>query len=601
MTLSCTGEFYSDEIEFDDKEEQQENNQQLPEQDYEQAGVSDLKSFDVAFDDSALQEDETVPSKEADELYEDYVENYSENHSLTVTWSEGSVSLSGATDKVKAVQQGADVVINSTVAGMRYILKGKCSDGMISIYSDYKFRLDIDALSLSNPDGPAINIQSGKRAYVVLSGSSFLSDGPTYSSSDEDRKGTFFSEGQLCFSGSGTLDVTASYKNGIVSDDYLFFRQGPVINVTSSGTNGLKANDWIHIEGGVLNIKSTAVGGKCVSSDGYVRINGGRTTLMTTGGVDVSDYSSSCCIKSDSLFVMNGGELLCKSTGQGGKGIKADMNAYFNGGKVRVITTGADYGSSGDRWGGSSSSNTARPKGIRVEGKLFINGGDIMVRVSSHEGIESKSYIEVNGGRTMVQSYDDAINSAGELIFNGGFVYSQATGNDALDSNGNLTINGGVVFAVGPASGAECAIDVNTEGRAYMAANGGVIVGIGSRASSPSQGTQCYAVYGSLGMGGGPGGGRPGGRPGSGSTTSGTVTAGETYVLTDKDSKAVIAVKSPVNASSLFVSMPGLISGQSYALMTGVTLTGGNEFCGLVTDCEGSGGVQTTSLTANKP
>lgn len=615
--MSCTGEFIKpgdmppfmdddssqSDLNYDDESEQNENNIQSTDTELSTGSISDLKSFDISLNDTPLSEEEIIPTDPDSADYENYVENYSLNNTIKITWSGNSADISGAAEGVTTTVEGADVVIKSTVKGMRYILSGNGSDAMISIYSDYKFRLDLDNLSLANNDGPAINIQSGKRAYVVVSGENSLSDGSTYASStDEDRKGTLFSEGQLCFSGNGTLNVDGKYKNGIVSDDYLFFRQGPVINVTSAGTNCLKANDWIHIEGGVLNATATAVGGKCLSSDGYIRINGGRTTLMTTGGVDESDYSSSCCAKSDSIFVMNKGELYCKSTGRGGKGIKADMNAYFNGGKVRVITTGADYGSSNNNpWGGNaSSSNTARPKGIRVEGKLFINGGDIMVRVASHEGVESKSYIEINGGRLMIHSYDDAVNSAGELVINGGYIYAQSTNNDGLDSNGNMTFAGGVSIAVGPTTGAECGIDVNEEGRAYITMNGGTVIGLGAGNSTPSTGTQSYCVYGNTGMGGAPGfgGGFGGGRPGDGSS-SGSITAGKAYSISSSD-KSIMTFSSPINASCLFVSCPELSKGASYTLLSDVNIEGGNEFCGLFRGSSVSGGSTVTTLTATR-
>lgn len=77
-------------------------------------------------------------------------------------------------------------------------------------------------MNIVNPSGAAINIQSGKRVFVVspdgtentlVVGSSYvLTDG-------EDMKGCFFSEGQLIFSGGGKLRVTGNYKHGICSDD----------------------------------------------------------------------------------------------------------------------------------------------------------------------------------------------------------------------------------------------------------------------------------------------------------------------------------------------------------------------------------------------
>lgn len=615
--MSCTGEFikpgdmppFMDDdssqsgLNYDDESEQKENNIQSEDSELTTGSISDLKSFDISLKGSPLSETEVIPTDSNSAEYENYVENYSIKNTIKIEWNSSAAIISGTVEGVNITSNGADIIIKSTVKGMQYILSGNCTDGMISIYSDYKFRLDLDNLALANNDGPAINIQSGKRAYVVLSGEISLSDGATYiTSEDEDRKGTFFSEGQLCFSGNGILNVDGKYKNGIVSDDYLFFRQGPVINITSSGTNCLKANDWIHIEGGVINATATALGGKCLSSDGYIRINGGRSTLMTTGGVDESDYSSSCCVKSDSIFVINKGELYCKSTGRGGKGIKADMNAYFNGGKVRVITTGADYGSSNNNpWGGNtSSSNTARPKGIRVEGKLFINGGDIMVRVSAHEGVESKSYIEINGGRIMIHSYDDAVNSAGELIINGGHIYAQSTTNDGLDSNGNMTFAGGVSIAVGPTTGAECGIDVNEEGNAFIIMNGGTVIGLGAGNSTPSIGSQSYCIYGKSGMGGGPGfgGGFPGGRPGEDSS-SGSITSGKWYSISSA-TENILTFSSPINASSLFVSCPDFIKGNSYTLLSDVSIEGGSEFCGLYYGGSVSGGNTITTLTANR-
>lgn len=602
---SCAGEYireiddpeYEDDrvqsdLEYDDESENTENNRPSSDQDLAAVSLSDLKTFDVKADITPLSEKANVPTDENDPLYEDYVENYDVQNTVEITWSSGAAKATGAISTVAVTCNGGDVVINSHVKGMNYVLRGDCQDGMITIFSDYKFRLILENLTLANNDGPAINIQSGKRAYVVLNGTNTLSDSKTYASSDEDRKAAFFSEGQLCFSGKGSLDVTGHYKNAIASDDYLFFRNGPVINAVSSGTNGLKANDWIHIEGGVLNVETTSAGGKCLSSDGYVRINGGRTTLLAKGGVDMSDYSSSCCVKTDSVFVMDSGELFCKSTGQGGKGIKADMNAYFNGGTVRVITTGSNYG---------SSSNAARPKGIRVEGKLYVNGGDIMVRVSGHEGVESKSYIEVNGGRLLVHSSDDAINSAGQLIFNGGYVYAQATGNDALDSNGNMTVNGGVVFAAGPPSGIECGIDVNTEGRAYLTMNGGTLVCIGGGNNTPSKGTQCYSLYGKAGMGGGGGGGRPG-KPGgsTGGGTSASLSAGKAYAVYGADSKAVLVFTLPVSGSSLLMSCKDMVKSSSYSLYSGVTAVGGTDFCGLNLGAEATGGTSVTTLTVTQ-
>ena len=198
----------------------------------------------------------------------------------------------------------------------------------------------------------------------------------------------------------------------------------------------------------------------------------------------------------------------------------------------------------------------------------------------------------------MIYSYDDAVNSAGDLVINDGYIFSQATKNDGLDSNGNMTFNGGVVVAAGSSS-PECGIDVNTEGRAYMTINGGTIIGIGGGNNTPSYGLQCYALYGTSGMGGG---GMGGGRPGSGSSSSssGSVSSGTTYVLTDGKTPALV-FKSEVSGSSFLISTPALTKNTSYTLTKGASVSGGDDFCGLVTGATVTGGTTVTTLTAKQP
>ena len=162
-----------------------------------------------------------------------------------------------------------------------------------------------------------------------------------------------------------------------------------------------------------------------------------------------------------------------------------------------------------------------------------------------------------------------------------------------------MTFNDGVVFAAGPSSGAECAIDVNEEGRAYITMNGGTVVGVGAGNSTPSAGKQCYATYGSSGVGGGFGGGRPG-MPGGGSS-SGSISSGVAYGLSDSDGRTVLVFTSPVSGSNLYVSAPSFVKGASYTLSSGVSVSGGNDFCGLVTGSQASSGTSVATLSAVQP
>lgn len=115
---------------------------------------------------------------------------------------------------VTVTESGGDVVINSTVAEIEFVLSGTTPNSFVKFYSDKKIRLTLNSVNISNSDGPAINIQSLKRAFEVLSDNitSTIADGTSYTASGtEDMKGTFFSKGQLIFSGNGSLSIKGRY------------------------------------------------------------------------------------------------------------------------------------------------------------------------------------------------------------------------------------------------------------------------------------------------------------------------------------------------------------------------------------------------------
>ena len=75
--------------------------------------------------------------------------------------------------------------------------------------------ITLNEVSLTNPNGAVINVQGptsapnkGKRTFIVLKGTNALADGTSYTDtpSTEDEKATLFSEGQLVFSGTGSIN-----------------------------------------------------------------------------------------------------------------------------------------------------------------------------------------------------------------------------------------------------------------------------------------------------------------------------------------------------------------------------------------------------------
>ncbi len=516
---------------------------------------NDLQDFDISLDRTPLSSDtETIPTDENDESYEDYVEHSSFSETVSIVYADDKATVSTLPEGVEATVDGAGVIINSTIKGVAYELKGSSSNGYFKIYSEKKFQLTLNGVSLTNPSGAPINIQSGKRAFVTLADgtSNSLTDGTSYNTPDgEDEKGTLFSEGQLIFNGKGSLEVTGNKKHGIVSDDYIRFRAGTNIYITASNGHGVKSNDYVVIGGGVLNIEVSGTAKKGISTDGYVLVSGGRTTILTSGegeyDEDENDVSGAAGIKADSYFQMDGGQLNIKSTGAGGKGINTDGEIIINDGDIQVITTGQTFTYSGDL--------DSKAKGIKSDTDVTINGGTIKIKTTGgegSEGLEAKGVMNINDGEIEIASYDDCINSAGDMIISGGYIYAFATNNDAIDSNGDLYIKGGVIVALG-ASEAECAIDAAEGKNLYI--SGGTVIGIGgSNASYPASSSSQMSI-----------------------AFQASISSGSTLTIADGTNAVLSFTINRGYQSGLYlITSPDLKDGSSYAVYAGSTVSGDN-------------------------
>lgn len=293
--------------------------------------------------------------------------------------------------------------------------------------------------------------------------------------------------------------VNSIGKSCLASDDALFFRPRIELQLKAgaSAGHGIKANDAIVVRGGVFNIQTEANGKKAITCDGLGHFAGGRITAITTGGVDntvATDLSGSACIKTDSTLLITGGELRLKSTGQGGKGISCDQNIQIEGGDLYIITTGAMYGTSNDNrpgWGGnnSSSDNSVSPKGIKGDQNVTISGGNIFIRTSgtNAEGIESKTTLSFTGGNTAVSAYDDGLNASKAINVSGGRVFSASNGaGDGIDSNGSISATGGVMIGIASTMSSEEGIDLENStftisNATVISLGGGMRGGMGSR------------------------------------------------------------------------------------------------------------------------
>lgn len=551
-----------------------------------------------------------------------------EDNVVTVTYSgtTAHVDIAGNVARyVDASVSGAHVtltqsaeVAETTCGEITYRLSGSSTDGSLSLNGSYKSSVELLGLTLTNPSGAAIDIQNGKRIkFSVKEGTvNSLTDG-----AGGGQKGCIVCKGHLEFKGKGELTVAGNESHAIFAKEYIEMKNCTV-NVTSAVKDGVNCNQYFLMESGVLNINGvgddgiqasfkddtdreaedtgalTISGGtvtvnvtgdasKGIKCEGPMTISGGDLNITVSGnGVWDSDKvktKASACLACDADMTIDGGTFQLTATGGGGKGINCDGKLTINQGNMVIKTSGGVVayvnGTLNTNYTGNTDSldsdYKSSPKGMKVDGDIEINGGDINVTTTGKnaEGIESKSVLTINDGTIVVAATDDAINSGSHMYIKGGKVTVVASGNDGLDSNGNLYLQGGYVMAFGT-SAPECGIDANEEEGYTVIFSGGTMLAVGGGNSVPSSSSGSTQPY---------------------VTTSSSVTAGTEISLSDSNGTALASFTVPSNytgggrmfgpgggpggggpgggmgGGSVLVTCPGLVSGSGYTLTLGAT------------------------------
>ena len=454
---------------------------------------------------------------------------------------------SNVSSYVTAEVSGAHVSISQTntdaIDGdeITYVLSGSTTDGSLTLDGSYKCTVSLTGLTMTNPNGAAINITNKKRIQLSVKNGTdnTLADG-----SDGSQKACIYSKGQLQLQGKGTLNVAGNTKHAIKSGDYITVKN-LTLNITSAVGDGINCEEDfqmksgavtisgvgddgiqcdlggttttgetadhededtgnIYIEGGTLNVTATATATKAVKSEGDIRISGGTITCTTSGGgtwdTDDSKTKAAACLSADGNMTISGGTLALTSTGAGGKGISVDGTLTTTDGTVTIKTSGnavvaSSSGtistvSNSKQLDSYSTNYKSLPKGIKADGAIAINGGTMNITTTGAggEGIESKSTLTMTDGYVYASTADDGINSSSTMTISGGYIMVSSSGSDGLDANGNMNISGGNIFVV-CAGGAEVGLDAAEQYKLNI--TGGNIVAIGGfeRGANVSNGT----------------------------------------------------------------------------------------------------------------
>ena len=215
---------------------------------------------------------------------------------------------------VKLVQSanfaGVDKTVDNEDGEILYVLSGSTTDGEFYLDGSFKCTVVLNGVTITNPAGPAINIQNGKRVSVsVKSGTTnTIADG-----ANETYNGAFHCKGHTKFKGKGTLNVKGNSKHAIYSKEYIEIKN-LTINVTGAQKDGFHCKEYFLMESGTVKISGAA-------DDGVQVELSGTTSTGTTTGHEEEDSGN---------FYMTGGTL--NISGYSGKAVKADGTIKCTGG-----------------------------------------------------------------------------------------------------------------------------------------------------------------------------------------------------------------------------------------------------------------------------
>ena len=234
--------------------------------------------------------------------------NMASNISSYVTVESGSSSH--VRIKQDASFAGVDKSVSNEDGEIIYSLSGTSTDGEFYMEGSFKCTVELNGITLTNPSGPALNIQNGKRINVrVEKGTTnTITDGE-----NADYNGCLHCKGHLKLRGKGTLNVVGNSKHGIYSKEYMEVKN-LTLNVTSAVKDALHCKEYFLMEIGTVTLSGAGDDGIQVelSSDpdtgttaAHEDENSGNF-YMTAGTLTISGYTGKA-IKADGTITYTGG------------------------------------------------------------------------------------------------------------------------------------------------------------------------------------------------------------------------------------------------------------------------------------------------------
>ena len=188
-----------------------------------------------------------------------------------------------------------------------YMLSGELTNGrlVVDCKEEGKVTLYLNGVSVNTDGVSAILIGECKPKAVLSlvdqSENTVSNSAQSGADPQDEPNGAIFSQSDLVIEGSGSLNVTARFADGIVSKDDLEIRGGKV--TVSANRHGIKGKDSVEIYDGVISVTAERDGIKSTNKNdsdrGYVSIRGGSVTIRC--GDEPIQFVTGCTVENATI------------------------------------------------------------------------------------------------------------------------------------------------------------------------------------------------------------------------------------------------------------------------------------------------------------
>ena len=326
------------------------------------------------------------------------------NNTQETTFTERDLEQTADTSEAQKITVADNKTIDITDEGV-YTISGSAENCTIRINAEdsAKVQLVLDGVDIENENFPAIYVLSADKVFITTTDSeNTLTVSGQFTTDDENNTdAVIYSKDDIVLNGTGTLNVTSYYGNGITCKDDMKITGG-TYNIKAA-LDAFEANDTISIYDGIFNVTTNKDGFHCENdeAEGTITISGGSFTINGTSDgiqacavlqIDGGDFDITAAEGLEATYiVINDGNININASDDG-INAAANTTAYetaivFNGGNVNVSMGQGDTDA------------------IDSNGSIYVNGGTINI-TAQMSSFDYDRTAQFNGGTIIVNGQE---------------------------------------------------------------------------------------------------------------------------------------------------------------------------------------------------